>query len=137
ARAEGKDGRLWSVEDDGTLKQWDLQPPEPVRIVAGKNVVATPLFRLSANGAWVARVHVEKEDMKDEYRSIVEVWDTAGKKEAKVFQKVGEARGNRTRFFPNGSDPTAVALSADGRRVALLRPAAFPPPGKEAKNHAA
>jgi WD40 repeat protein len=135
ARAEGRDGSLWSVEDDGTLKQWDLQPPEPVRIgAAGKNVVATPLFALSANGAWVARVHVEKEDMKDEYRSIVEVWDTAGTKEAKVFQKVDGPRGNRTQFFPNAGDPTAVALSADGQRVALLRPAAFPPLAKDEKD---
>ena len=32
ALAEGKDGRLWSVEVDGTLKQWSLKPSKPVRI---------------------------------------------------------------------------------------------------------
>jgi serine/threonine protein kinase/WD40 repeat protein len=132
ARAEGPDGRLWSVEADGTLKQWNLQPPEPVRIgTAVLDAVAEPLFALSANGAWVARVHVEKVDMKDEYRSIVEVWDTAGKAQAKVLKTVGGLRGKRGQF---GADPTAVALSADGRRVALLRPAEFPPLAKGAKD---
>src|SRR5262249_23221836 len=51
--------------------------------------------------------------------------------------KGGGPRGNRTQFFPSATDPTAVALSADGRRVALLRPAAFPPLPKDAKDDTA
>jgi serine/threonine protein kinase/WD40 repeat protein len=137
ARAEAPDGRLWSVEADGTLKQWSLQPPEPVRIgTAAATASGFPLFVLSANGAWVARVYVAKGELPDEYRSIVEVWDNGGKG-VKIFRKSGGPRGNRTQFFPNATDPTAVAISASGRNVALLRPAALPPRPADGKNDAA
>src|SRR5262249_47676975 len=63
ACADGPDGRLWSVEADGTLKQWNLQPPEPVRIDV--QPVKTGDFRspfvLSADGVWVARAHEEQD----------------------------------------------------------------------------
>jgi WD40 repeat protein len=129
ARAEGPDGKLLSVETDGTLKRWSLEQSPPVRIgTAARNEVGWAMSALSADGGSVARVHVEKVEMKDEYASIVEVWDTAGKTPAKVFRKVGGGqRGIRSYQFTNASDTSVVALSADGRRMALLRPAEFPP----------
>jgi serine/threonine protein kinase/WD40 repeat protein len=125
ACAEGPDGRLWSVEADGTLKQWSLQRTEPLRLAAqpvrGGN--AGIPFALSADGAWVARAYAEPGEKPDEEKSIVEVWDTAGKEEARVFQKVGVLRSYRT-GLSNSVNWTHVALSADGRRVAMIRPPA-------------
>jgi WD40 repeat protein len=126
ACAEDPDGRLWSVEANGTLKQWSLKKPEPLRLAAQpvRNVGFNSLFALSADGAWVARAHAEPGEKPDEEKSIVELWDTAGKEEAKVFQKVGVPRGNRS--GPSGRpNPIYVTLSADGRRVAMIRLRAY------------
>jgi len=126
ACAEGPDGRLWSVEAGGTLKQWSLQRTEPLRLAAQpvRGGTAGIPFALSADGAWVARAHAEPGEEPDKEKSIVEVWDTAGKEEAKVFQKVGVPRGYRT-GVGSRVDAIQVALSTDGRRVAMIRPPAF------------
>jgi serine/threonine protein kinase/WD40 repeat protein len=124
ACAEGPDGRLWSIEADGTLKQWSLRRTEPLRLAAQpvRGGTAGIPFALSADGAWVARAHAEPGAKPDEETSIVEVWDTAGKEEARVFQKVGVPRGVQA---TGRITPTVIALSADGRRVAMIRMPAF------------
>ena len=59
AIAKSPDGRLWSVETDGTLKQWDLQPIQPVRF-GDDFVLGTVVgIAVSADGAWVAGRQIE------------------------------------------------------------------------------
>ena len=91
--------RLWSVARDGTLKEWDLQPPAPVRLsLPGFAALAT-----SADARWIARTSMTGEVI--------------------VADAKGRAEPAKLRLRPTGGRPglSPNALSRDGKRVAVLR----------------
>jgi WD40 repeat protein len=110
--------RLRTVEADGTLKEWDLQPPrppariavaeEPSRMSGGIPLGRVRTHTVSADGAWVARAAPGDGEKPD----TVQVWDVAAN-----GTTILEARARAAQ----SSTGLGVVLSADGKRVALSR----------------
>jgi serine/threonine protein kinase/WD40 repeat protein len=106
------DQLLRTIEADGTLKEWDLRPPQdPPRIAVAElrnpvpGVSGPPgVYTVSAGGEWVAFAQPGRD---------VQVWDVAGK--GPTILKA------RPRGVANRVGPQSVFLSADGKRVALYR----------------
>jgi WD40 repeat protein/tRNA A-37 threonylcarbamoyl transferase component Bud32 len=112
--------RLWSLEDDGTLKEWDARPPRPVSVsfVASRPAAQlSSLFALSADGGRVAALLDARTADQPSYSFGVRVWDAAGKSVQLLvppLRKTGpESQLNATHY--------ALGLSRDGRRVVLTR----------------
>jgi serine/threonine protein kinase/WD40 repeat protein len=108
AVATGDGRHLFSLESDGVLKQWDLRSTEPVRIATDER---SPTLAVSDDGAWVAWVHTTGA----EQRTTVQVGDTGGKEVITLKARPRNGAG------PDERTLATVLLSADGKRVALIR----------------
>jgi serine/threonine protein kinase/WD40 repeat protein len=119
AAAAVPDQRLRTLESNGTLKEWDLQPPKvPAPIAAvevdrqggsGPSVTARIGYSVAAGGGHVACV----DRGRGENPYTVHVWDVAGNRSTTF-----DAGPFKAGFFAGSQE---LRLSADGKRVALSR----------------
>jgi WD40 repeat protein/tRNA A-37 threonylcarbamoyl transferase component Bud32 len=125
ARGFTADGRrLWSVEPNGLLKEWDLGPEHvEIRFVApgirsgpGNNPTSTFQFAASPDGSRVASVIELRTGAEANVPGVaaVRVWDAGGKSVQILQPPPREADAER----PPGC---GLALSRDGRRAVLTR----------------
>src|SRR5262249_28227112 len=121
AAAPSPDGQLLrTLEFDGTLNEWNLQPPNvpaPVAAVENPGPAGMSLpyparfgYAVSRGGLFAACV----QRVPGEKPWTVRVWDLAGNRSATF-----EARPFKTTTFSSGGQ--GLLLSADGKRVALSR----------------
>jgi serine/threonine protein kinase/WD40 repeat protein len=104
-------GRLWSLESDGTLKEWETSPVNPVVLPLGPGrdrsqlVVSADGRRMATAASVTGRLGPLPEVTPD-----IQVWDVAGKQSMPLTPRPNE-------FALSCS----LAMSGDGRRLALLR----------------
>ena len=110
--------RLWTLEMNGPLKEWDMRPPGPlaipfvkVRFAERSNVG----FAMSPDGGRVAAVF----DIKNgrQFADGVGVWDTSGKSVRNLVLPPWTSGPNS----PNLAPAHRLALSRGGRRALLFR----------------
>jgi serine/threonine protein kinase/WD40 repeat protein len=116
--ADGK--RLWSLDSNGVLKEWDARPPGRVAIPLAfsrePGFAARSTFAVSPDGGRAAAlVEVKKDQQPVQTTPAVRVWDAAGKT-VKVLVPEPREAGPKSR-----APQYALALSRDGRRAVLTR----------------
>jgi serine/threonine protein kinase/WD40 repeat protein len=120
ARAYTADGkRLWSLDSNGVLKEWDARPPGRVTIPVAASpgpAAAFSTFAISPDGGRVATLAEVKKDQQSLRATLaVRVWDTTGKPVKLLVPEPREA-SPKSRATTYG-----LALSRGGRRAALTR----------------
>jgi WD40 repeat protein len=130
---------LWSVDQAGTLKQWELNPPEPPVLTAGTNPRAGIMLgqtglASSADGRWIAASAFPA----DSPAGILHVWNAETGGGAITFQwqhrdsekppAPASPQDQPRRSFPPARQVrmAAVAISDNAHRVALVE---SPPKG--------
>jgi WD40 repeat protein len=112
--------RLRTVEPDGTLKEWDLTPDQPVRIEAGGRIdtLTNQGLERSADGEWLA-AYLAGSANGGKDNDTVRAWHTAGKvsKEFKYHPR------DPAHNYWSGGIPV---LSRDGSRLAFVRSTVTP-----------
>jgi WD40 repeat protein len=120
ARAVSADGgRLWSVEEGGRFKEWDLRPARPLTIPFDmRDLLIAGDSALSPDGGRLATL---KTDWGKEFSPAVQVWEVATGKKTSLLPPRPRDLGTSPRL--------GVAISRDGRRAALARADGLPPRG--------
>lgn len=123
---EGLDGRLWSIEAAGVLKQWNLKPAEPKQIITrSTDEISFSIlsFDVDKSGDRIAVFGSETTDKPGILNMVVQVMDTEGT----IVKEIRRPEGNRSSLKSDvsWSDRPRILLSDSSHRVALYLPAIY------------